>query len=1029
MKESRRTLEIVSYKQGPNNPHPRNSQSLMSQFQPSKPSNPTATTPGKKAVRIFSPIPYSLIQQHQLHVLALVFAVEQINKDLRLLPNISLGFHLYDNLFRERLAVEQSLLLLSGAGRTVPNYSCEGRRKLVAVIGGIRSTLSVAMANVIGFHKFPQITYGPFDAHLRDVVHLPSLYQMAPRDTAPDLTQEMRRHGICVALKEQIPETDYYGSDQAKELFKKMNDLSVNVAVVYGDIDSIIMFKDYSRGYYKDGDLVIGALLALNVFEGNRPEFNKYPFWFDDRFARIYQHQLHVLALVFAVEQINKDPSLLPNISLGFHLYDNLFRERLAVEQSLMLLSGAGRTVPNYSCERRRKLVAVIGGIRSTLSVAMANVIGFHKFPQITYGPFDASLRDSLQFPSLYQMAPKDTAQQQGIVQLLLYFDWTWVSLIVSNNVQGETFVRDLTQEMRRHGVCVALTEQIPETDYYGTRQVQILDQKMNDLSVNVAIVYGDIDSLITFKWVVTWVGVKGKVWINPAHFDDTVSNNYLLSDNYFRGSLSFSIHTDDMPSFKDFLLAVNPSKYPSNVFLKDFWKVAVGCSFEFSEQWGHRVEPDCTGNESFVSLNLQNTDMELTGLRYTLYCAVYRVALALHEMLLSRSEMEMSGTEDIMVSPPWQLHSFLRRSQFNVSTGDQQYIDGSAQSVPSYDILNLQELLWNQWRRVKIGEFKPQASKGNDLIIDKEAIVWGIGFHQTPPRSMCSNNCLPGFRKTARERKAVCCYDCTLCPEGEISNQTAFTLGLFIKHRDTPIVKANNRGLSYILLISLMLSFLCSLIFIGRPSPASCILRQTAFGIIFSVAVASVLAKTITVVLAFRVTKPRSRFRGWMGPQISNSVILICCLIQVTICGVWLGTSPPFPDFNRQAEFGHIVLECNEGSITAFYCVLGYMGFLALVSFMVAFLARNLPDTFNEARFITFSMLVFCSVWITFLPTYLSTKGKAMVAVEIFSILASSAGLLGCIFGPKVYVILLRPDRNSREKLMRKPNISIKFP
>uniref|UniRef100_F7AIF2 G-protein coupled receptors family 3 profile domain-containing protein n=1 Tax=Ornithorhynchus anatinus TaxID=9258 RepID=F7AIF2_ORNAN len=765
---------------------------------------------------------------------------------------------------------------------------------------------------------------------------------------------------------------------------------------------------------------------------------------------------LHVLALVFAVEQINKDPSLLPNISLGFHLYDNLFRERLAVEQSLMLLSGAGRTVPNYSCERRRKLVAVIGGIRSTLSVAMANVIGFHKFPQITYGPFDASLRDSLQFPSLYQMAPKDTAQQQGIVQLLLYFDWTWVSLIVSNNVQGETFVRDLTQEMRRHGVCVALTEQIPETDYYGTRQVQILDQKMNDLSVNVAIVYGDIDSLITFKWVVTWVGVKGKVWINPAHFDDTVSNNYLLSDNYFRGSLSFSIHTDDMPSFKDFLLAVNPSKYPSN-------------------QWGHRVEPDCTGNESFVSLNLQNTDMELTGLRYTLYCAVYRVALALHEMLLSRSEMEMSGTEDIMVSPPWQ------------------------------------ELLWNQWRRVKIGEFKPQASKGNDLIIDKEAIVWGIGFHQvnswsfptcpqrvsTPvylwvntssphPISIssggdlcpgeiriwslihsCCANSLEGGETYNKTKQVDRCSltdaaHCLKCPDDEYPNDykdrclsrvmsfltydeplgivlvstalslflaTAFTLGLFIKHRDTPIVKANNRGLSYILLISLMLSFLCSLIFIGRPSPASCILRQTAFGIIFSVAVASVLAKTITVVLAFRVTKPRSRFRGWMGPQISNSVILICCLIQVTICGVWLGTSPPFPDFNRQAEFGHIVLECNEGSITAFYCVLGYMGFLALVSFMVAFLARNLPDTFNEARFITFSMLVFCSVWITFLPTYLSTKGKAMVAVEIFSILASSAGLLGCIFGPKVYVILLRPDRNSREKLMRKPNISIKFP
>uniref|UniRef100_F6VYP8 G-protein coupled receptors family 3 profile domain-containing protein n=2 Tax=Ornithorhynchus anatinus TaxID=9258 RepID=F6VYP8_ORNAN len=673
-------------------------------------------------------------------------------------------------------------------------------------------------------------------------------------------------------------------------------------------------------------------------------------------------------------------------------------------------------------------------------------------------------------------MAPRGTAQQRGIARLLLYFGWTWVSLIVSNNVQSEIFARDLTQEMSQHGVCVALTERIPEPDYYGTRQVEILYQKLNDLSANVAVVYGDIDSIITFKWVVSMVCVIGKVWIHLAHFDDTVINNYNLPSNSFEGSLSFSIHTDDVPSFQDFLLAVNPSKYPNDVFLKDFWEIRLGCYFEVSQQ---KRDSTCTGNESFYELNLHKTDMELTGLKHTLYSAMYKVARALHEMLLSRSEMETSGTEDTVVPHPWQLHSFLRQRQLNANTGEEQYTDGHTQSVLSYDILNLQILKMGTLIRVKIGEFKPQASLGNDLIINKEAILWNSGFLQTPPGSVCSNSCLPGFRKTSLEGKAICCYDCTPCPDGEISNLTdsthclkcpvdeypnvqrdrclpkvmaflaydellgivlvstalsfslvtALTLGIFIKHRNSPIVRANNRGLSYILLMSLMFSFLCSLIFIGRPSTVSCLLRQTAFGIIFSVAVALVLAKTITVVLAFRATKPGSRFRGWMLPRVSNCVVLICSLNQVTICGVWLGTSPPFPDFNTQAEFGHIILECNEGSITAFYCVLGYMGFLALVSFTVAFLARNLPDTFNEAKFITFSMLVFCSVWISFLPTYLNTKGKAMVAVEIFSILASSLGLLGCIFGPKVYVILLRPDRNKRDQLLRKLNVNIKTP
>ncbi|KAL6031688.1 hypothetical protein STEG23_012904 [Scotinomys teguina] len=416
----------------------------------------------------------------------------------------------------------------------------------------------------------------------------------------------------------------------------------------------------------------------------------------------------------------------------------------------------------------------------------------------------------------------------------------------------------------------------------------------------------------------------------------------------------------------------------------------------------------------------------------YNLYKAVYVVAYALHEMLVQQIVTSSEDTGKGLEFYPWQMAPFLENNQF-VNPGYQINMNQKGKLDTEYDILYIMNFLPGLGFKVKIGKFSKHFLQGQQLLMTEDMIEWTMNIRQIKIKTddvslhisdtdqcvKCPHDQYANIEQTHCLKKVVTflAYEDPLgitlaCLALCFSALTIVILGVFMKHQDTPIVKANNRVLSYVLLISLMFCFLCPLLYIGHPHMATCILQQTTFAIVFTVAVSTILAKTVTVVMAFRITDPRQKMRWLLLSGAPNYIIPVCTVIQLILCGIWLGTFPPFVDVDLHFEYGHIIIVCNKGSDIAFYSVLGYLGLLALGSFTVAFLARNLPDTFNETKFLTFSMLVFCSVWVTFLPVYHSTKGKAMVVVEIFSILASSAGLLVCIFAPKCFSILLRPKK-----------------
>ncbi|XP_005080099.3 vomeronasal type-2 receptor 116-like [Mesocricetus auratus] len=777
------------------------------------------------------------------------------------------------------------------------------------------------------------------------------------------------------------------------------------------------------------------------------------------------------LAFIFATEEINRNPHLLPNTSLGFDLYNIERSEWEFIKEVFLWLTGMGIITPNYTYRRERKAVALLTA-SWLISTSGGRLLNLYKYPQLSFGHFDSILNDRGQFPYAYQAAPKDSSLSLGIISLMLHFSWTWVGLVLIDNYKGNKILSDMSGEMYRNRVCLAFVKMVQENLFcfgYSSLETVMVIKKS---SANVVIIYEHRESLHCLMLCGLHIVKTWKVWVMNSKFDMSITSEPFIFDP-FHGTLLFTHHHDEISDFKTFIQAYTPSKYPDDYYLNIIWNGWFNCSLSLPYC---KVSGNCLPNASLELIPSNTWEMDMTEASYNIYNSVYAVAHTLHEMTVKQVQMQPHGNRERNIHP-WELHPFLNKIQFKNGAGHHVALDYQMKLDEEYDILNF----WN-WphglrQNMKVGTFSSKAPHGHQLILSDHMIQWATGFSELP-RSMCSESCLPGFRKSPQEWEPNCCYDCAPCPENEISNETdmdncvkcpeshyanaqqnhclekavtflsyedplgkalscmslgcslltAGVFGVFVKHYHTPIVKANNRALSCILLITLTFCFLCPLLFIGHPNTVTCVLQQSTFAVLFTVALSTVLAKTITVVLAFRATVPGRMVRWLMTSRVPNFIIPICTLIQLVLCGIWLSISPPFVDPDAHTEHGHIIVVCNKGSEFAFHCVLGYLCCLAFGSYTMAYLSMNLPDTFNEAKFLTFSMLMFFCVWVTFLPVYHSTKGKVMVVMEVFAILASSAGLLGCIFAPKCYIILLRPERNSLCCMKSKAHCRIKF-
>ncbi|XP_055003862.1 extracellular calcium-sensing receptor-like [Boleophthalmus pectinirostris] len=810
----------------------------------------------------------------------------------------------------------------------------------------------------------------------------------------------------------------------------------------------------------KDGDVILGGLFEIHFFS----DFPDLTFTSQPQQPVCYGFDVlgfrQALTMAFAVEEINRNTDLLPNVTLGYSLYDNCVELGIGFRAALSLAAGQKKHfVLNDSCVGAPPILGIVGDSSSTRSIAISNVLGLYRVPLVSYFATCSCLSNRKKYPAFFRTIPSDVFQVQAIIQILKHFGWSWVGLLVSDDDYGLHAAQSFQSDLSLPGEpCLAYLEILPwdNKQYEVERIVHVIKKS----TARVVIAFAHESNMIPLMEEVVRQNLTGLQWIaSEAWTTATVLHTPHLIP-YLRGTLGIAIRRGEIPGLREFLLQILPTQSNESAddddIVHQFWENTFKCRFAPAPaEWTEAGGALCTGHEDLQNIDTEFLDVSNLRPEYNVYKAVYALAHALDDLLRcepGRGPFPGNSCTTLHTLEPWQFVHYLQNVNFTTLFGDEVSFDENGDAIHLYDVMNWLWLPSGHIQVKNVGVVKKSAQRGE------------------PPMSVCSEKCPLGTRRARRKGEPECCFDCITCSEGKISNITDSTecipcledfwsspahdqcvpkkieflsyhepLGIcltttavlgtficaivflvFVHNRNTAIVRANNSELSFQVLLSLKLCFLCSLLFIGRPRLWTCQLRHAAFGISFVLCVSCILVKTMVVLAVFKASKPGGgAILKWFGILQQRGTVFTLTCIQAVICIIWLVTASPAPHKNTDYYNDKIIYECVIGSSVGFAVLLGYIGLLALLSFMLAFLARNLPDNFNEAKFITFSMLIFCAVWVAFVPAYVNSPGKYADAVEVFAILASSFGLLVALFGPKCYIILFRPERNTKKAVM----------
>nr|ACI32334.1 taste receptor type 1 member 1 [Takifugu fasciatus]ACI32335.1 taste receptor type 1 member 1 [Takifugu fasciatus] len=826
---------------------------------------------------------------------------------------------------------------------------------------------------------------------------------------------------------------------QMKMLVAVLSATPLMLQLVTGELD----YSTHGHGMQLHGNFSIAGFFPLHYGEkldGSLPALELC------KDGEINKHGFHLLqAMKLAVDEINKDAgpqALLPGVVLGYQLYDTCTASA-GILASLDVLEywspSASGKVPNFDMSQRP--LAVIGPDSSSNSFTPATLLGAHLIPQISYEASNEMLSNKVLYPSFFRTIPSDKNQVAAMIQLLVRFNWTWIALLGSDNSYGLEGMQRLSQQAPEFNICIAYQGIIPG---YTQDTVQVMRNIVDSIlktKVTTIVVFSSKSKLSKFMPFVIEQKVTGKVWIGTEDWSPSSLISGIPGIHTIGTVIGVAVKYTIIPGFEKRL--VEASLHQSN-----------------------------DGNASNVTANLSNTCLQsrdlysLAEMNFPLdnyditsainvYKAVYAVAHALHQVL----DCDSGECQRKRVYP-WELLSRLKQVRFLMANSSV-YFDSNGDPPTGYDIICW---VWHgtEWSVRRVGSFSPNPIS---LTIDADKIEWHIsGDSRSVTQSICSPPCEPGHRRLLTGQHS-CCFDCQACSEATFLNtndptscqdclpeewapksserclkrtplllewdhplsiallfflaccllMTSSSAVILLLNINTPVAKSAGGRTCLLMLAALTAAAMSSLCHFGQPSPLACILKQPLFTFGFTVCLACITVRSLQVVCIFKfASRLPPAYDKWSKKQGPEVTIFIVSVTILCISVLRVAVGPPEPSQDLDFYMDSIVLECSNtlspGSFIELCCVC----VLSVLCFFFSYMGKDLPANYNEAKCVTFSLMVYMISWISFFTVYLISRGPFTVAAYVCATLVSVLAFFGGYFLPKIYIIVLKPQMNT---------------